>query len=47
MTDYINRRDSIRDFERCNAVNPHWTGRRMPEVDLYLAQMKIRFEKEF
>ena len=27
-------------------VELRWTGKRRPEVDLYPAQMKLRFEKE-
>ena len=33
---------AMMDCEKCKA---DWTGKRRPEVDLYPAQMKIRWEK--
>lgn len=29
MTDYIKRAEALKDFEACNAENPHWTPQRV------------------
>ena len=34
------------DYCYCPTCGLRWTGRSKPEVDLYPAQMKLRFEKE-
>lgn len=32
MTEYISREATIKDFERCNLVNPRWTPERVKQL---------------